>query len=161
MDQPLFNPNENVDQITPEAQDNSLNLNSPFQSKGNSNFITTPSDSPQIQTPQLINDKFNSKVKKGKIYLSDLNTFCIPFKECIEKYFTIMFFCLATPFVIMGILGLKLDIIIKNNDISTCIWFILGGFTFIGISIIIAYKISHTVYFIMEENSIICWKKVY
>ena len=129
MDQPLFNPNENVDQITPEAQDNSLNLNSPFQSKGNSNFITTPSESPQIQTSQLINDESNSKVKKGKIYLSDLNTFCIPFEECEFKYFPIMFFCLGTPFVIMGILGLIFDNYgnDNNNDkIIACIGFIIG-----------------------------------
>ena len=158
MDQPLFNPNENVDQITPEAQDNSLNLNSLSQSKGNSNFITTPSDSPQIQTPQLINDESNSKVKKGKIYLSDLNTFCIPIEECIEKYIPIMVFCFATLFVIIGILGLIFDIF-KNKDndndrIICCIAFIIGGFFFIALSILISYNNDHTVYFIMGENSI-------
>lgn len=149
----MFNPNENEDQITPQVQENSLNLNSLSQSQGNSNFITTPSDSPQIQTPQLINDKSNSKVNKGKMYLSELNRFCIPFKENKDKYCPVLFFCFFTSIVILSILGLIFDNK-EKDDKSVYIGFILGGIIFIGFSIIIAYKCYHTVYFIMGENSI-------
>jgi hypothetical protein len=154
MDQPLFNPNENEDQITPEAQDNSLNLKSLSQSKGNSNFITTPSDSPQIQTPQLINDESNSKVKKGKIYLSDLNTFCISYKEGLDKYYPFLFLCSGIISVIIGLL-----VLIYSNQNLVIIVFLLLGIIFICFSIIIFYTDYHTIYFIMGENSLTILKK--
>ena len=155
MDAPFFNPNENEDQITPWAQDISLNLNSLSQNQGNDYFKSTPSDSPQIQTPQLINDndKSKDKVKKGKIYLFDLNTFCIPFKEFMDKYFPVFMFCFGAPYAIMGIFGL---IFCNNIDkgIEVSVGFIIGGIIFIAVSFMINYTDYHTVYFIMEESSL-------
>ncbi len=70
MDTPLFNPNENEVQTTPEVQYISLNLNDQAQNQRNDSFIPTPSDSPKIQTPQLIDDnnnKSNTKVKRKNL----------------------------------------------------------------------------------------------
>ena len=106
MDQPLFNPNENEEQITPGVQDISLNLNSQTKNQESNKFITTPSDFPQIQTPQLI----NHNAKKGKIYLSDLNTFCIRFKiEDCEISLIIFFILFGSIFAISGIIALTFN----------------------------------------------------
>jgi len=93
MDQPLFNPSQNEDKTYPETQDISLNLNNQTQSQGNDNYISTPFDSPQIQTTQINNNnnETNLKTKKSKIYLTELNTFCIPFEENSNKCFPYSF----------------------------------------------------------------------
>ena len=156
MDAPLFNPNENEDQITPGVQDISLNLNNQTQNQGNGDFIPTPSDSPQNQTPQFIdyNDKSNSKVKKGKIYLSDLHTFCISYKEGLDKYYPFLFLGSGIISVIIGLI-----VLIYTNQNLVIIVFLLLGIIFICFSIIIFYTDHHTIYFIMGENSLTILKK--
>ena len=156
MEAPLFNPNENEDQITPGAQDISLNLNNQAQIQGNNSLVPTPSDSPPIQTPQIIDDnnKSNTKVKKGKIYLSDLNTFCISYKEGLDKYYPFLFLCSGIISVIIGLL-----VLIYSNQNLVIIVFLLLGIIFICFSIIIFYTDYHTIYFIMGENSLTILKK--
>jgi len=156
MNEPLFNPNENDEQVTPGAQDISLNLNSQAQNQGNDNSIATPSDSTQNQTPQLIkdNDKSNAKNNKGKIFLTDLNTFCISFKEGIDKYYPFLFLCSGTVSLIIALI-----VLIYSNQTLVIIVFLLLGTMFIVFSIIVSYTDYHTIYFIMGEDSLTILKK--
>ena len=143
MDVPLFNPNEIEEQVYSGDQDLSLNLNNQCQSQGNDNFIATPSSSTQIKSPQLINDndKFNGNAKKGKIYLTDLNTFCIPFKEGCDKYFPFMFISSGIANIIMGIISA-----IFSNEIKCTLLFI-----FIGTTIYFTLLHLHLLNFIQND----------
>ena len=101
---------------------------------------------------------------KGKIYLSDLNTFCIPIKECMDKYIYVYMFCFGVAFVILGIFELIFGYN-KKEVVIVGIGFILFGIIFICVLIRQDNINFHTVYFMMGENSLtliqksICRKK--
>ena len=160
MDEPLFNPNEKENQMASGTQDISLNLNNPSQSHGNDNSINTTPSSPQIQSSQLANangvniDRSNAKVKNGKIFLTDLNTFCIILRGPCENFFSNIFFFSGFASFILAIrllVSIKETIIILASGIFSifCIF----------ISIIKFYSKYHIIYFIMGENSLTIIKK--
>ena len=158
MDNNLFIPIQNKNEMTPGTQDIYLDLGIEDQSQVKDKSLINPCNPSQIQTPQLTcdcNNGMSNDHAKYRICQTDLNTFCISLRDnpCYKYIYRIFFYVSIAPLVSSIILYFFW------KDGFVCFMIALLGIIYLLISLILYCIFYHSIYFIIEENSLTILKK--
>ena len=158
MDNNLFIPIQNKNEMTPGTQDIYLDLGIEDQSQVKDKSLINHCNPSQIQTPQLTcdcNNGMSNDHAKHRICQTDLDTFCISLidNSCHKYVYRIFFFISIFPFAC----SIYLYFILKDGFVCFMIAFV--GIIYLLISLLMYCISYHSIYFIIEENSLTILRK--